>query len=101
VLKPLQHVHSQESDKIEEQHCNSILFPIHFLIGMNSRKAIDEPFDRAEDGVKECSFTLKYLTHKLPKRFGCEQQHPEIECDLQNSVQCHSKVSGFKSTMNK
>src|SRR5580704_2259077 len=92
-LPSLQEVHNHETEKAQRNHGAGVLYPRLFFALADSAKAIDQPFQGVEDGMKQSLLPLKNTIHVRAQRLRERQQNQEEEHDLCNADPSHFSTS--------
>jgi hypothetical protein len=82
ALHALQSIKQQQAGKVEREHGEGIARPALLLAVAGARKRIKAPFDRNEDGRKECTFPGKDARHIGAERFDEGKDDPAEKQDL-------------------
>jgi hypothetical protein len=82
ALQPLQQVHHDEADEIEQQQCERVALPVRFDRRLDGGEAIDAALDRFEHRRQEGTLAVVHLGHERAERLDQRHQHGDEQQDL-------------------
>jgi len=97
VLEPLDGVHDDDADEVEEQHRARIAAPAHLGLGRSARQPVQRALDRTERTAEDTEATLVHGRHAAAEGNREGGQDGEEDCDLEQAVRGHDSFSGASS----
>jgi hypothetical protein len=92
-LCAFEEVGEQQRYEAEDQHCDRVLLPAHFLIRVDPAHPIDDAFDRPEQGIEKGLLPFQHAGDIETERPHQEQQHGQKHHKLQPAIRDHFKIS--------
>ncbi len=98
-LQPLQSVDDQRSGQVEPEHRQRVFDPAHVARRVHAGAAVDQTLERAADALGPDCTAFVHRGHVRTERLRQQQEHDDIESELQPAVGGHEKNSGLNSAM--